>query len=184
MELKLINEQGQELSGDEQVAMLWNLMVREGYGIAATERSAPGGGAAWVWDRGGADARRMDALREQLIADTALRDDTPTLLTGFSDGGIMAASFTSTATAMGWPVFAATSHSGVAGDAPNVPTMFVVTEHDKASAIGGIDRITRDMDRASVEWVLLENPERIVTPPLPPRRRPRRSALSRATRGT
>lgn len=156
-----------ELFANEQTAMLWNLLWSEGFGVVATERTAPGGNANWDWYSSwsrNADAQRIDALRDELIATTPLRDDTPVLLTGYSDGTGFANSFSRMGIDHGWPIFAVSVHNGGYGNAPVVPTIFLLTENDIDSALNGRDRLQSQMDRAGTPYLDLTIQERIMTP--------------------
>ncbi len=156
-----------ELFGDEQTAMLWNLLYAEGFGIVATERTAPANGANWdmwsSWSRND-DAQRVDDLRDELIATTPLRESTPVYLTGFSDGSGMANSFADMAIDHGWPVFAVGVHNGGWGNPPSVPTMLLIGENDSSNVLRDLPGLLNRMDRAGTPYEHVEIPELVMTP--------------------
>ncbi len=157
-----------ELQNHEQIAMLWNLLWSEGFGIVATMRTDPGAGGRWDWNSAwaqNADAQRLHGLRDHLIATTPLEDTTPVALTGFSDGTGMVLAYEAELRTHGWPIFAVTAHNGAFGvDPPRVPTLFLYGENDSAQAVSGLDFLLRQMDRDGTHHEEVELPERVATP--------------------
>jgi predicted esterase len=119
--------------GWTEVTALLDLMVQNGVGIVATE-STDRSGAQWDTDRdfgSNADLPRLDRLRDELIATTALQESTPIVAIGFSNGGAMAGVVASAAGAAGWPIVAASSHnSGLGNVQLDVPVLVSITEND------------------------------------------------------
>ncbi|MCA9492839.1 MAG: hypothetical protein KC621_23065 [Myxococcales bacterium] len=157
----------QDVDGDEQWAFLWNLMgAYEHYAIVATERTAPGGGASWdatTAPNNNADMNRIDRLRDWMIANTAVTANTPTVLVGFSDGGIFATSFGYHADVhYNWPMKAVISNNAAARQTvPTVATQFWIAEHDDPAATGDIANMVADLQAAGTPVERVDYNERI-----------------------
>ncbi|MFT4624158.1 MAG: hypothetical protein ACI8PZ_002817 [Myxococcota bacterium] len=155
-----------------EVRYLMNLLTPQGYAAVATNSSDR---ESAEWDKSSTDPAlntelaRLLALRDHLVATTALADDTPIVLAGFSDGGSTAAWFSSIALDQGWDVRVVSIHNSPAADYPSdgieAPTFWAVSEHDNSTVKGGAERFAKAQE-ADLGWPsrYLVAPEVVLTP--------------------
>lgn len=110
--------------------LIANELVSRGMGIAATDSTTPG-----TWDLGtnpvsNDDFPRLSALRDELIATTAMTAGTPIVALGFSGGAHYTSSFGHMAQSQGWPIAALLIHNGSPSGTPSLPAFFVSGDND------------------------------------------------------
>jgi hypothetical protein len=158
-----------EWNGPEQVAFQ-NQMADANIGWIAYTKANTARGASWDADHrelgANPDLQRLERLRDELIATTALRADTPIVSVGFSDGAAFSVFFASaTQNQLGWPIAAVLAHnSGARGiDLPDAPIWTTSADHDEPNTRGGAEDLAAEQAARGFEAVYHRTPERTVT---------------------
>jgi hypothetical protein len=157
-----------EWTGLEQTAFA-NQLADAGIGWIAYTKAASGRGGSWDTspDLGAnADIQRLQRLRDELIATTPLRDDTPILSSGFSDGAAMSVSFASAAEDLGWPIVAVLAHNSGAptSELPDVPLWVTSSDNDLPNTRVAAEALAEEQAYRGFEAVYRRVVERRVTP--------------------
>lgn len=111
----------------------YNAWTAAGIGYVATESTDRRTGS---WDGSTVDPDRNDdmpriaALRDEVIATTAMTEDTPVFGWGFSNGGGYSEDFAIMAEELGWPVRGFMVHSSSALRGAELPGLFTSGEND------------------------------------------------------
>lgn len=154
----------EEVAQVEQNA-LFGVLYGEGFGVVATQRTAPGPDDNWDFTRDLAanqDASRVERLLAKVRADHGLPDTLPLATVGFSDGAGMSMVMAAIASDEGWPIVASFVHSGAYGNLTGpVPTMFLQPENDLGQAP---EPIVDDLLAAGVRAEVVDQPERLAVP--------------------
>ena len=148
-----------------EVAYLLNMLTPQGYAAVATNNTRDES----EWDKSSTDPSenaelaRLIAIRDHLIATTAVTEETPIVLTGFSDGGSMATWLSAVFVELGWDVRVVSVHNSPASDYPGeieAPTFWAVSENDKSTVRDGAKRLA-DIQEKDLGWPsrYLEAPE-------------------------
>lgn len=111
---------------------LANELVARGIGVVWTDSTnrVPGSWDLAVDTSSNLDWIRLDALRDDLIASTALTASTPVVSVGFSRGGEFASSFAQMGLAEAWPLSSVQVLNAAPMDLPVLPTFFVSGQND------------------------------------------------------
>ena len=160
----------EQINGVE-VTYLLNLLTAQGYAAVSTNSSER---EQAEWDKSSTDPSenpelaRLIALRDHLIATTALTADTPIVLSGFSDGGSMATWLSAVADELGWDIRVVSIHNSPAADFPGAieaPTFWAVSDNDNGNVKGGAERLA-DLQEKDLGWPsrYLVAPEILLTP--------------------
>lgn len=159
-----------EWNGPEQTAFA-NQMFDAGIGYVAYSKADARRGASW--DKGSTDfgqnedLARLERLRTELVATTALNDDTPILSVGFSDGAAFSVFFaTQMSQQRGWPIAAVLVHNSSAGgvDLPDMPIWATASSFDDDFVRSGAEELAADQTARGFPASFTLVAERPITP--------------------